>query len=519
MATANRSKAAQADQVLIPAVGYLRCSDDHQTDASIPAQKTAVQKWADDNGYRILRWYIDEGISGWKQDREQFQRLITDLEKRHDFRAVLCWDQNRFSRFPVLETNHYWFLLDRAGVHLATVNQGRLDWNSIAGWLTASIKQHADAQHRFQLSKDVKRGQRAAAEKGLWQGKIPYGYRLGADRRLILGDPAEVAAMQRAFSECVAGRSLRGICERLNAEGIPAPRGKLWGSAALARMLRNPAYVGTYRHRDIEKPNHHPAIVDEVTFARIGRLLESRKTNTTPIRGGGGFLFSKIVFCGKCKTGMAAHRHNGAGHRYICGGFRRHGKAKCDGSNAINQRELLATVVDAIVSWAADPTVVEEFRERARRLIREEIPQADPATIRNQLTTIDAKVSKAKRRLVEVDTDLLPVVQDQLRALLSERERLQAALQAASTPVEAVLCEADQIIEESFRVFLGLRDAISEADPEQVRELIRNTVERIDVWSERNGDDKFHLDHGEITLRQVNNLSHKPGLWGVTPTA
>jgi site-specific DNA recombinase len=33
-------------------------------EASIPAQREAVQKYAKDNGYQIIREYIDEGISG-----------------------------------------------------------------------------------------------------------------------------------------------------------------------------------------------------------------------------------------------------------------------------------------------------------------------------------------------------------------------------------------------------------------------------------------------------------------------
>ncbi len=173
MAIANSTKRTRkrhsGNGVLIPAVGYIRMSSDKQ-EASPEQQKAEITKLADRDGYKILRWYQDDGIAGWKEEREGFQRLIGDIDKRGDFQAVLCWDQNRFSRFPVLEANHYWYLLDKAGIHLCTVNQKRIDWHSIAGWLTASIKQHADSQHRFQLSADVKRGKRARAEKGEWQG-------------------------------------------------------------------------------------------------------------------------------------------------------------------------------------------------------------------------------------------------------------------------------------------------------------------------------------------------------------
>ena len=84
---------------LIPAVAYYRMSSDKQ-EASIEDQQTAVMQYAADNGYRIIRDYRDEGISGWKSEqRKGFQKLIADATDRGDFQAVLCWDQDRFSRF------------------------------------------------------------------------------------------------------------------------------------------------------------------------------------------------------------------------------------------------------------------------------------------------------------------------------------------------------------------------------------------------------------------------------------
>src|SRR5688572_442699 len=106
----------------IPAVAYYRMSSDRQ-ETSIAHQRTSVEHYARENGYKLLREYADEGISGWKSgERLAFQRLIEEA-KAGDFQAVLCWDQDRFSRFDPLEANHYWYLLDRAGVKLATVAQ------------------------------------------------------------------------------------------------------------------------------------------------------------------------------------------------------------------------------------------------------------------------------------------------------------------------------------------------------------------------------------------------------------
>ena len=77
----------------ITAVAYYRMSSDKQ-EASIGDQRTAVEKYARERGYRILREYVDEGISGWKSEqRKGFQRLpigailivhevMTDVQRR-----------------------------------------------------------------------------------------------------------------------------------------------------------------------------------------------------------------------------------------------------------------------------------------------------------------------------------------------------------------------------------------------------------------------------------------------------
>ena len=509
MATANRSKAAQADQaVLIPAVAYVRCSTDQQVDASIPAQKANIEEWAGEHGYSILRWYIDEGISGWKEGREQFQRMIDDAEHRNDFRAVVVWDQNRFSRFPPVEACYYWHRLDKAQVHLASCNQGRIEWNSIAGFLTATIKQHADAQHRFQLSADVKRGKRAVAEKGLWQGKIPFGY-VVVDRRLQLGDPMRVDIVQRIFREYIGGRSLASIAHQLNGEGLHAVnQGRHWLPHSIREKLKNPAYVGTFRWSGIEITGNHPAIIDVADFETVQRLLGERQTVTTPKRDGGEFLFTSILRCGKCNSAMHGHA-NGPRLYYWCQGFKMKGASYCD-LNAIKQTDVLGCVVDAIEAHWMNPKVVSRLRSAMHELVDIEHPKVDSKQIEGQLTAVDAKLAKAKRRLVECDSDMLPDVQDAIRALRSQREQLETALRACSTPKATLYAAADERIDTAVGLFCGLRQELERADVVRQREILRETVSTIKVWAERDGwKDRYRLDHGEIELR-ANNLFNSP---------
>jgi len=509
MATPQRSKRVPAGQdndlALIDAAGYVRCSTDQQVEASIPAQKAAIRQWASANGYSIIAWYEDAGISGWKESREAFQRLIDDAEKRKNFKAIVVWDQNRFSRFPPVEACYYWHRLDQAGVHLASVNQnGRIDWNSIAGFLTATIRQHADSEHRHKLSADVTRGLRRVAESGRWLGTIPTGYSLGEDGRLVPNGQADL--VRRIFRDYVAGHSLRGIAKQLNLEGHPSPTGKEWGSTTLMNMLSNRAYIGTFVgcHGAVEIPNHHPPLIDMPTWEAVQERRSMRQKQTTPLPGGGPYVLTGLVRCGKCGSPMFGRSGSIGKPAYIC---RRHDRtALCD-RNSTPQAELVDAVATTIEEHWMDRRTRDRIRAAVRELIETEAPQAEPKQLEKELATVARKLGKAKQRLLEVDRDMLPIVQDSIRELKARQVQLEAAVKAANLPRGALLETIDERMESVVQRFGQLRQALARADVPMQRDILHQTVKKVEVWSRKTGDNKrapWLLEHGRIHLRGDN---------------
>jgi len=161
---------------MVKAVGYARRSTDMQ-ERSIPDQQAFVQRWADEHGYAILRWYTDDAISGTStKGREAFERMIHQAENGRDFEAVLVYDISRFSRGGTNETGYFLYRLQQAGVRVIFCAEALPDDDG--GELLLGVKSWQAHQYSVKLSRDSIRGAVSAVtvNHSLQGGKAPYGY-------------------------------------------------------------------------------------------------------------------------------------------------------------------------------------------------------------------------------------------------------------------------------------------------------------------------------------------------------
>ena len=106
----------------VPAVAYLRRSTDRQ-EQSIGDQRNEITRFASEHGYDLIDEYVDDAISGTSADqRPAFQQMIAEANSGR-FKAVIVWNSDRFSRGDVTETEHYRYLLRKAGVTLLSVTE------------------------------------------------------------------------------------------------------------------------------------------------------------------------------------------------------------------------------------------------------------------------------------------------------------------------------------------------------------------------------------------------------------
>ena len=234
--------------------------------------------------------YCDDAISGTSaKGRRGFQRMIEDA-KRGDFKAVIVWNSDRFSRGDVTETEHYRYLLRSAGVAVLSVTEDYLHRDGIDGDILRAVKQFQNRQFSISLSQNTLRGQVSSVLAASDPGRItPYGYdrevvgpdgtmlyrvrfleggeRAVFDRhgtlqatytkgqtlrkpgkectsRLVLGEPKRVETVRDIFTMCIDGVGFKGIADELNRRGIISPKGRLWAFTTIKAMLENPVYRG-----------------------------------------------------------------------------------------------------------------------------------------------------------------------------------------------------------------------------------------------------------------------------------
>jgi DNA invertase Pin-like site-specific DNA recombinase len=480
------------------AVGYLRRSTDKQ-EASLPDQRKAVERYAEEHGYRIIRWYMDDGILGDDTDkRTGFKQMIADAKDPGDFRVILCWDQDRFGRFDTLDAGYWIKPLRDAGVKLETVAQGRIDWDDFAGRIIYAVQQ--EGKHAFlrDLSRNVVRGQLEAANQGGWLGSAPYAYRLQGprkQRRLVLDDPVKVCIVRRIFREYVEeARPMNQIAARLNADGVPSPTGKQWRFDSVRTILENPAYCGDAvggRHsygkyhtlgkdaggspkivkgrRRCRKPeaewiirrNHHDAIITRETFDRAQAILARGKTgrsNRYSPEDNPYVLFGALR-CGRCGCalkGVKSGKNPGMNRHYECSRreYTKHDDPPgCEGTT-VSQEEILLSIADHLENWlclyswgdglglaahygALSPGDLPEAFATIRELVMPPTrPAVDREKLEKQLGRVKADLAKAKGNLVLLDPENIPAAQERIRQLEDERAAMERELRESKPPAE-----------------------------------------------------------------------------------
>lgn len=80
---------------------YARYSSDRQTEQSIEGQIHVCMEYAERNDIVIVGTYIDRAMTGTNDNREQFQKMLKDSDKK-PFDYVLVYKFDSLRHFPYI---------------------------------------------------------------------------------------------------------------------------------------------------------------------------------------------------------------------------------------------------------------------------------------------------------------------------------------------------------------------------------------------------------------------------------
>jgi len=256
----------------VPAAQYLRMSTEHQQ-YSLENQSAAIQKYAELNGFEIVKTYADPARTGVVlKRRDALQQLLRDVvSETASYRAVLVYDVSRWGRFQDSdESAHYEFLCKAAGIPIHYCSETFANDGTLPSMIMKALKRTMAGEYSREMGVKVFYGLKRMAELGFKQGGMPgYGLRrmlisgerrpkqqlagrerksIATDRVILVPGPANEIRVVRAIFRMliIDGLSVRAIATELNQRRIQYSPNSQWDYAAVYGILTGLKYIGCH---------------------------------------------------------------------------------------------------------------------------------------------------------------------------------------------------------------------------------------------------------------------------------
>ena len=209
---------------------------------SIPAQKDALRKYIDSHDDMILAGeYCDDGVSGTRDDRDELQRLLTDV-KSGKIDMIIVTKLDRLYR----SIRHYLNLqdtLDSHGVYWLAIWEPIYDTSTPQGRLIINQMMSIAQFESENTGQRIRQVQSYKVSKGeVISGSTPPGYSI-VDKHLVPNEHAD--AVRDVFKHYSLTGNLHETMRYAAAYGVfPST------SSAFHNILSNKTYIGQKRNND-----------------------------------------------------------------------------------------------------------------------------------------------------------------------------------------------------------------------------------------------------------------------------
>lgn len=354
----------------------------HSLSAQISQYSGMIQKTP---GWQYAGVYADEALTGTKDSRGEFQRLLADC-RAGKIDMIITKSVSRFARNTVttLKTIRELRLI---GVDVFFEEQNIHTMSEDGEFLLTLLAAYAEEEARS-VSSNISWRIQSNFKQGLAWSVEMFGYRQEHGKLVIVPEQAQLLRM--AAQLYLQGASPMDLECAFDEAGATGTRGKRLTGDHIVKLLCNEKIAGdmllqkTFVADPIAKDNRknhgerpqfyvegsHEGILDKDTYQKV--LAEYQRRKEEGLRFYGKYPFSSRIICGKCGA-RYTHRLRGKEvYAWVCMTYNTKGKICCD-AKLIQERALKSIAAEVTGQATFDSGIfqklVKEIHVRENRFL------------------------------------------------------------------------------------------------------------------------------------------------------
>lgn len=536
---------------------YCRLSRDDELSGesnSITNQKSILSKYAKDNNFQNVKFFVDDGYSGTTFTRPAFMEMM-ELAESGKLKTIIVKDHSRLGRNRLVVGQLLEEDFVRLNIRYIAImdnidsSKGLNDFLPIQDWF--------NEMHAKNTSQKVRAVLKNKGESGIsLANNVPYGYKKDTnDKTKWLVDETSAEIVKEIFNLFIQGHGTFEIARILRERKILTPSEYnasistnstnqeyqyKWCGTTVAGILDRQEYIGdtvnfkcttrSYKDktrvnlpkedRKIFKNTHEP-IIDEYTWNIARQLRNNRKKRS---KSGKKSIFSGLLFCNDCGKKMyfqspVVNLRNK--DHYRCSSYK-HDTSACT-SHYISDNALQSIVLENI------QRVISYMKDYEDLFIQEQLAKSTQDELK-QISKNKKELEKAKNRVIEIDNLFMHIYEDNVSGKITddrfrnlsfnydkEQQELKTKIEQLSKDIENTEKKDTDITQ--FISNVKKYTEITELSPKILNELIEKIVihqqekvnskkvQEIDIYYRGVGIISFPVstDDIEITINKILN--------------
>lgn len=428
---------------------YCRLSRDDELAGesnSIKNQKLILSKYAQDNKFQNIRFFVDDGYSGTTFTRPAFMEIM-ELAEQGNIGTIIVKDHSRLGRNRLVVGQ----LLEEDFVRLNIRYIAIMDNIDSSKWVNdfLPIQDWFNEMHAKNTSQKVRAVLKNKGEAGIsLANNVPYGYKKDEnDKTKWLVDEQSAEVVKEIFNLFIQGHGTCEIAKILRERKILTPskynesistKSNIntqeyqykWCGTTVAGILDRQEYIGdtvnfkctTRSYKDktrVKLPkedrkvfkNTHEPIIDEYTWNIAKQLRNNRKK---PTRSGKKSIFSGLLFCNDCGKKMyfqSPVKDLKNKDHYRCSSYK-HDTSLCT-SHYISDKILQVIVLENI------QRVISYIKSYEDLFIQEQLAKSTQDELKH-ISKNKKELEKAKNRVIEIDNLFMHIYEDNVSGKITD---------------------------------------------------------------------------------------------------